>query len=166
MSLDNIQIPTVLVQNLYKKSLVDLETNQSEQMTKKEDKWSFLGENKKHIVLIINENDYAYLSEEQMKFLMDILSACKLSMVDVSLINFARNPTIDDEKLLQYFSPEKLIFFGVSLPELGFPLQIPMYKLQSYNQQTYLSVPKLQVLFEQKDQKLLFWNCLKSLFLQ
>lgn len=166
MSLDNIQIPTALVQNLYKKTLVDLETNQSAEIQKKEDNWSFLGENKKHITLIINENEYAYLSEDDMKFLMDILAACKLSMADVALINFARNPAINDEELLKHFAPEKIIFFGISLPDLGFPLQIPMYKLQSYNQQTYLTAPTLQILSAQKDQKILFWNCLKTLFLQ
>ena len=164
MSLDNIQIPAVLVQDMYKRSLVDLDTNQQKTTSAKKAEWSFLGRNEKSVLLIVNEKDTAFLEDDDLKFLMGVLTACKLSMADVALVNFFKCPDLNYEGIGKQFKPDKIIFFGVEPTELDFPLQFPQYKLQQYNNQTYLCAPTLKTLAAQKDQKVLLWGCLKTLF--
>jgi hypothetical protein len=164
MSLDNIQLPPVLMQDLYKKSLIDLDSRQKTEAPAATGNWPFLGKNEKSIVLIVNEKDTALLSETDLAFLMGVLGACKLSMADVALLNLFKIPGMDYEGIMQQFIPSKVLFFGVEPADVGFPLQFPQYKLQNYNNQTYLCAPPLAVLAAQKEQKILLWGCLKTLF--
>lgn len=164
MSLDNIQIPAILVQDMYKKSLLDLDMVQQKAVSPATDSWPFLGSNQRAITLIVNEKDAAFLPEDDLVFLMGVLSACKLSMADVAIINYARIPDMRYEKIQQQFSPSVIIFFGTEPAELDFPLHFPQYKLQQYNNQTYLCAPSLKILSAQKEQKVLLWGCLKTLF--
>lgn len=164
MSLDNIQLPPVLMQDLYKKSLIDLDSRQKKTAEPATGNWPFLGKNERSIVLIVNEKDTAFLSENDLSFLMGVLSACKLSMADVALLNLFKVPGMNYEGLMKQFSPSKVIFFGVEPTDVDFPLQFPQYKLQNYNNQTYLCAPALSVLAAQKEQKILLWGCLKTMF--
>ncbi len=164
MSLDNIQMPPVLVQDLYKKSLVELDSIQQNTIAASNPEWPVLGANSKWILLIVNEKDAAFLPEEDLAFLMRILTPCNLSMSDVAILNYSRIPGMQYEEMMKRFSPDKIIFFDVDPANLGFPLHFPHYKVQQYNNQSYLCAPSLKILSAQKDQKLLLWNCLKIMF--
>jgi hypothetical protein len=164
MSLDNIQLPPDLVQHLYKKSLVDLETSQSSPEILNSSECSSLGKNEKNILIIVEDNTVVFLPDEELQFLMGILGACKLSMADVALVNFYKNPSVRYEHIMQQFRPDKILFFGIDPASLGFPLAFPDYQLQKYNGQVYLSAPALNVLSVDKTQKMQLWNCLKNLF--
>jgi hypothetical protein len=164
MSLDNIQLSPVMMQDMYKRSLVDLDTDQQKPAETNTEGWPFLGKNEKSIVLIVNEKDTAFLPENDLNFLMSILGACKVSMGDVALINRFKIPAMNYDGIMQQFSPSKVLFFGVEPADIDFPLQFPHYKLQNYNNQTYLCAPPLSILAAQKEQKILLWGCLKTLF--
>ena len=164
MSLDNIQITPDLIQGLYKKTLVDLDTQQAKTDLLNENQWIFLGKNEKNILIIVNEKDTAFLKDEDLNFLMGILSACNLSMVDIALMNYFKKQDMTYLMLMDKFAPEKIIFFGLEPAALDFPLQFPHYQLQKYNHQTYLSAPTLGILAKNIQQKKQLWNCLKNLF--
>lgn len=164
MSLDNIQITPDIVQRLYKKTLVELNTTPVKNNLLNEDKWAFFGRNEKNILIIVNEKNIAFLADEDLNFLMGILTACSLSMADVALVNYFKKPEIKYTDLMEKFTPKKIIFFGAELASLNFPLQFPHYQLQKYNYQTYLSAPALSILAKDVQQKKQLWNCLKTLF--
>ena len=104
------------------------------------------------------------LSDENLNFLIGILGACKLSLSDIALLNFGKSRDINYKTLQERFRPGIILFFGVDPAILEFPLQFPHYQLQSYNKQTYLSAPALDVLAADKQQKQQLWASLKKLF--
>ena len=165
MSLDNIQLPSFLVQELYKKSLIESENNQLSTDSLKTSDFSFLGKNQKKILIIVSEENVVYLTDENLELLVDMLSACKLSLNDVALVNYDRNRQLEYQSIQDKFNPHVILFFGIEPSTLSFPLQFPEYQLQSYNRQTYLSVPSLTLLSEQVPEKKKLWVCLQKLFL-
>ncbi len=164
MSLDNIQLPPFLIQELYKDSLVALDAEQVKAKSAGKNELLFLGKNQKNILLIVNEADAMYLPDADLNFLIDILGACKLTLSDTALINYNKNSGINYTNLMEKFKPEIILFFGIEPTLLDFPLQFPHYQVQSYNKQQYLSAPALHELAADKQKKLQLWACLKKLF--
>lgn len=164
MSLDNIQLPTFLIGELYKNSLVEADNQQLKQPLLKPDELIFLGKNQKNILLLVKEENATYLPDADLDFLIGILTACKLSLSDTVLINIYYNKQVNYKILLEKFKPEIILFFGVTPSELEFPLQFPHYQLQKYNNQTYLSSPALNELATDKELKTKLWGSLRKLF--
>ncbi len=164
MSLDNFQLPPFLTEELYKNSLVHLDAEQIINKSLKEDALIFLGNNKKNVLLIVNEENAVYVQDEDLNFLIGILTACKLSLSDTALINFNRNNFISYQSLTDYFNPTVIICLGIELEKLAFPLQFPHYQVQQYNQQQCLCAPSLSKLSADKQEKLQLWASLKKIF--
>jgi hypothetical protein len=165
MSLDNIQIPPIVLQNLYGKSLIDLKTGGENTASWQRDTLSYLGNNQKRIAVVVNSPDTIYLPDDELNFLLGILSACKFSMEDTALINISKNPLMSYNKVAEQLRSEKIFLFGVDPEKLGLPLQFPHYQIQHFNNQLYLSSVSLTVLQNNKEEKLKLWNCLKKIFL-
>ncbi len=164
MSLDNIQLSPIVLQQLFKNSLTDLKNNQHSNETEPAKTLAVLGNNKKHILIIISNDDTLYLPDDQLNFLLGILSACKLSMEDVAILNINKNKAVTYKLLTAELKAEKIFLFGVSTAQLGLPLDFPNYQIQSFNSQVYLTAPLLSLLQNDKAEKTLLWNCLKQIF--
>ncbi|RYG19586.1 MAG: hypothetical protein EOO07_06540, partial [Chitinophagaceae bacterium] len=128
MSLDNFQLSPFLVQNLYKKTLVDLKTVQPSPAQKTSEHISYLGQNEKNIVLLVNEQEHPFATDDDLTLLVSILSACKLSLADVALVNVHKYQALTYTELVNYFNPGFMILFGVLPQELKFPLHFPHYQ--------------------------------------
>lgn len=164
MSLDNIQLPPFLVGELYKNFLVDIDNQQLNPGLSETGNLSYLGKNEKNILLIVREKNALYLSDENLHFLVGILNACKLTLTDTALLNVHERNDIKYNMLLEKFKPGIILFFGIEPASLEFPLQFPLYQLQKYNNQTYLSAPSLDELAADIEKKKLFWASLRKLF--
>ena len=162
MSLDNIQLSPFLVRQLYKRSLFEIDSVKKDPVILKAPAISYLGKNDKHILVIVNEPDAAFLPDTDLNLLVGILTACKLSLADIALINFNKNIGITYSQLMREFSPGTVFLFGVEPIELQFPLHFPHFQLQQYNDQTYISAPSLKLLTENKEQKKELWACLQK----
>lgn len=164
MSLDNIQLPSIVIQDLYKNSLVDLNNTKAVTEEIKSAVLPFLGNNQKRICIVVNDENALYLSDDLLNFLLGILAACKLSMADVALVNAAKNKTIDYAFLQEQLNAETVLMFGVTALQMQLPMQFPFYQIQQFNNQAYLTAPELQKLQEDKAEKMKLWNSLKQLF--
>ncbi len=164
MSLDNIQLPAIVLQDLFTNALVDLKTENAQQASVSTGNLSFLGENKKKVSIIVEHTDVIYLPDDELNFLLGILSACKLSMADVALLNFVNNPSLTYRELSEQLMAEKILLFGIEPSALELPLQFPHYQIQQYNNQVYLSSPALKILADNKEEKIRLWGCLKQVF--
>jgi len=164
MSLDNIQLPATVLQGLYTKPLYDLKTDKSVLDIPITTKILYLGNNKKKIVVIVKSAVAIYLPDEELNFLMGILTACKLSMADIALINFEKNPIILYKDVSEQLLAEKIFLFDIEPGELGLPLAFPHYQIQHFNNQVYLSVVSLNTLQSDKEEKMKLWDCLKKIF--
>jgi hypothetical protein len=168
MSLDNIQLPPIVLHDLFKHSLVDLNAGTTKDDTINTTSTvniSFLGTNQKQIAIIVDNEKTIYLPDEELNFLLGILSACKLSMADVALVNIAKNNTLIYTDIAQQLNAEKILLFAVTPAQLQLPLQFPHYQIQKFNTQVYLSAPSLQLIEADKAEKTKLWNCLKQIFL-
>jgi hypothetical protein len=164
MSLDNIQLPATILQGLYGKSLYDLETDKSVSDDIQTGNIVYLGTNQKKVVILVNSSSAIYLPDEELNFLLGILTACKLSMADIALINSAQNPGVDYLAVTEQLKAEKIFLFGLAADALSLPLQFPHYQVQQFNNQVYLSSVALNELQANKDEKMKLWNCLKKIF--
>ena len=164
MSLDNILLPDMVLQALYSKSLYDLEMNKSALDDIQPGSIGFLGNNQKKITIVVNSDAAIYLPDDELNFLLGILTACKLSMADIALVNLAKNPDLVYSVLSEHLKAEKVFLFGLNAANIDLPLQFPHYQVQQFNNQVYLSSVSLSEMQANKEEKMKLWNCLKKIF--
>ena len=164
MSLDNILLPGTILQGLYTKNLYDLETDKLTPDEIQTGSIAYLGSNQKKIAVLVSSTTAIYLPDEELNFLLGIITACKLSMADIALINVAKNPNLVHSAVTQQLKSEKIFLFGLDAAALALPLQFPHYQVQHFNNQIYLSSVTLNELQANKEEKMKLWNCLKKIF--
>ena len=164
MSLDNIQLPETILQGLYSKCLYDLDSHKSVLTDIPASGISFLGNNQKKITILVNSEAAIYLPDDELNFLLGILTACKLSMADVALVNLAKNPDLVYSVLSEQLKAEKVFLFGLNAANIDLPLQFPHYQVQQFNNQVYLSSVSLSEMQANKEEKMKLWSCLKKIF--
>lgn len=165
MSLDNIQFPGFILQDLFQKTLVDLSGSEKIDLPLKNNEINFFGGNKQHIILLVNIPEVTFVSDEQLTFLSGILTACKLTLEDVGLVNIASYPELPYKKISEAFTPRITIMFGVEPATIQLPFVMPAFQRQSFNNQVYLAVPTLTELENNKDLKRRLWAVLQQIFL-
>jgi hypothetical protein len=164
MSLDNIQLPAIVLQELFKKSLIDSKIEQRKTVSAKEEKINFLGKNEKQIIILVNNTENLFLPDEELNFLIGILTACKLTLNDVAIVNIANNKALSYETIQQHLKAAKVFAFDVSLNDILLPLQFPTYQVQQYNEVIYMHAPSLSFLKNNKEDKLRLWASLQKIF--
>jgi len=165
MSVDNIELTPFLLQELFKTSLVEMVVAKKEEKVVAASAINFLGNNRSKVAIVINDAANLYLPDEQLNFLLGILSACKLTMEDVAILNINKNKTITYKTIELELKSEKIILFGVTASQIGLPLEFPIYQIQAYNQQTYVAAGMLGDIEKDKAEKTKLWNCLKQIFI-
>ena len=164
MSLDNIELTPFLIQELFKNSLVEFYDRAPTQKTKQVLPFNILGNNKSRVIIIIENDETVYLPDTQLNFLLGILSACKLTMDDVAILNIKKNKAVTYKAIELELKAEKIILFGVSAVQIELPIEFPNYQIQQYNNQSYVSAAPLSHLQDDKAEKTKLWTCLKQLF--
>ncbi len=164
MSLDNIQLPPVVLHELYKYSLIGSINENVPGEKKVSPGFSTLGNNRKHILILVENEETPYLADEQLNLLLGILAACNLTMDDVAILNIGMSKSVTYKTITGKLKPEKLFLFGVTPAKIDLPLDFPNYQVQQYNNQIYLTAPQLSQFQDNKVEKSKLWNCLKQIF--
>ncbi|GEO09166.1 hypothetical protein [Segetibacter aerophilus] len=181
MSEEKIQLPDFLIAELYKGSLVDLQTfNSDTDYSKTEEKSlevrepiattqkiSFLGENKKGVIVIVYQLDAVFLKEEDLAFLTNILKACQLNLADIAIINLSKQE-IDYNTLQEQLTSKTILLFDVEPSALKLPFMIPAFQAQKFSGSTIMVAPSLSLInkagSEGKLLKTKLWTSLKVVF--
>jgi hypothetical protein len=159
MSLNDITLKPHLVASLYDHTLVEEVASNARFSV------NYLGKNRKHILIIVNKGDAAFIDEEELQFLSSVLAACKLSLEDISIVNAVTLPAGTDYlALLRFFESRHVLLFDVAPQTIDLPFNFPHFQLQQFDQHTYLSAPALKEIKMEKDLKTKLWNSLKMLF--
>jgi len=164
MSLNNIQLPPIVLQELFKNTLIDLKPEQNNDQKNVSKGFSTLGNNRRHILIMVESDETLYLPDEQLNFLMGILAACSLTMEDVAILNIKKNKSVTYKNVATELKSEKVFLFGVAPAEIELPIDFPNYQIQQYNNQVYLTAPTLSQFQDNKVEKMKLWNCLKQIF--
>lgn len=177
---EKIQLPSFLIADLYKESLVILDreipqkapnkTVEPEQLheiqPKSKTRW-FLGENKKHIVVCVKDDNDEFLEQESLQLLTTMLGACKLGLNDVAIVNL-NTAAKTYNKLHAVLEGKQYLLFGITTADLDLPFAFPYYQLQNFNNSVFVSAPPLELLkantVAAKTEKSKLWLCLKQMF--
>ena len=164
MSLENLQLPAIIIGDLYKKCIVNIEPVLQLTTTSVPVQINFLGGNASHITLIVDQPNATYIADDELSFLTGILTACNLTIGDIALINLNKRPAINYKDISAELMSETIILFGVLPEKISLPLHFPPFQIQRYNEQRYLQVPGLAILKEDRELKKQLWIALKTLF--
>ncbi|MEQ1625230.1 MAG: hypothetical protein ABL870_11095, partial [Sediminibacterium sp.] len=102
----------------------------------------FLGNNGKQITVMVKEDAVPYINDKHLQFLSNVLSACKLNLGDIALVNYNNHP-LGFEELKTKSNPKIVLVFDLSPKELKLPFTIPVYQVQDYAQCRFLFAPSL-----------------------
>jgi hypothetical protein len=129
--------------------------------------YKFLGNHRRKVTIIVDSPGAAFLPDDQLNFLSKILEACRMNVGDVAIVNHHTTPVVI-AALREQLHPANIILFGVDPIAIRLPINFPAFKLQPYDNCTYLCTPPLeQLVGNTADAKLLkskLWICLKTLF--
>ena len=174
MDLNNIELPAFVVADLYGHSLV--ETSLPEQETKKAiipeerkinaDQTGFkhLGNNQRFILIVVNNQEAVFLSDKELTFLTGILTACKLSLADVAIVNLNNHPDVSYKELSSFFTSRIVLLFDIEPADFGLPMSFPHYQVQPFAGNSFLYSASLTNLENDREEKLKLWTSLKRLF--
>jgi hypothetical protein len=160
MSFDTEKLPGKAVAELYKKSLVELRNSEAGD----ELDIPFLGSNRKKILILVNYQSPEFIPDPDLLLLSGILTACKLTVDDVALINLNNISNRNHRDLVKTFGPTVVILFGLNSDAIELPIHFPNFQIQSYNKISFLSSPELSILDSDKLLKSKLWLCLKQVF--
>ncbi len=123
-----------------------------------------LGSNQQNILILVSQQDVVFLPDQSLKFLTGILTACKLSLADVAILNLHQYSGTGYKELLAFFNSKKVLLFGVEPEGIQLPLNFPAFQSQSFNGCTYIWAPELKDMENDRVLKTQLWNSLKQLF--
>jgi hypothetical protein len=164
MSLENVRLSPLSIQNLYQQNLVLIQKDKKKAKAAS-NTIKYLGSNEKNITILVYNEDTAFLTDNELDFLSKILSACKLTLADVAIINLHKEKDLDHEKISNAFAPGRLLLFGLEPIAIKLPFQIPNFQVQKHNNQVYITAPALNALESDKELKKLLWACFQQIFL-
>lgn len=164
MGLENIQLSTTTLVDLYKDVLIELDKNATPSAEEKTISIPFLGGNRRKIALVVDYRDERFLPAGPLKFLQGILNACNLNLEDVAIVNKSTLSTSAYDNWNAHLQSNVILLFGMNPESIGVPLHFPFFQIQSFNNIRFLSSPSLEELENDKLLKSKLWLCLKNLF--
>jgi DNA polymerase III psi subunit len=169
MSLNNLRLGPHLLKELYPNSLLQVDAasavpETAEPATPSGPDIRYLGNHKKQIAVLINNESMAFLPDNELNFLTNVLTACKLSLADVAIININRVPPSMIHEKLEEMQSKNILMMGISPADMDLPIHFPAFQLQPFNNRTWLHAPTLKEMESDKGLKMQLWNALKTLF--
>ncbi len=165
------QLPAFVLAELYGKSLVFIDEEIKPKKvvvteTKKSPK-QYLGDYQKKIIVLVNDEENIYVSDESLQFLSGILSACKLNLAHIALMNFNIN-AVSFSELKKELKPGYLLLFGINALQIELPFAMPDYQVQEYDNCKILVAPSLADLNNSSAhaiaEKKKLWKSLQKMF--
>lgn len=129
-------------------------------------KW-YLGDNKKHIVFVVHDANAVFINDEWLSTLVKLITACKLNMGDVAIVNNA-STAVTFGTIKEKLQPTNLFLFGLSAGDLQLPFTIPHYQVQQFSGCAIMTVPSETLSAQNTDalktEKRKLWEKLKQVF--
>lgn len=160
MSLNNVRLTPQLLAGLYGNVLIETVAEAAPDVQMKT-----LGGNEKKILIVVNSSPEIIIPQSELDFLTSILAACKLTLNDVLLLNWANRNGEKYTDLFHRFESRFVLLFDLKPLPFGLPMDFPPFQVQAFDTRQYLHAPALQRIAEHKGMKTELWNALKKLFM-
>lgn len=119
------------------------------------------GKNKKGILWVVDEPGQAFLDDADFEFLSQILTACKMNMDDIALVNLAHN-THSIHEITDVLKPSVVLLCGIEYQSL--PFKLDEYIIYPHTKKQYFLSDRLEDLRNDKAKKTKLWLALKAIF--
>ena len=167
MSLNQISLTPQLLTDLYANSLIETHAKPIPTAPNKPVAVStvnYLGDNQKNILVVVNHDQVAYLTDDELGFFTKVLNACELGLADVAIVNWSKQNDKNYTNLLSELKSKTILLFNLTPVEFGLPLHFPPFQIQEFDQRTYLQAPSLASIEQDVTTKKQLWTALKKLF--
>lgn len=164
MSLENFQIPFVLIPELYKNSLVQLEDKQTSTDNIEVENIKYLGRNVKNILILVADADAVHLSDASLEFLGQILQACKMNLNDVAIVNQRHHPNAGLQQCMEALQPTLIIDFGSIIKKWNPQYETSLYQVKEVDKCKLITAHPLSEIAAQPELKKQLWLSLKAHF--
>ena len=175
MKLSTIQLEASVIADLYKKNLVEakkpgLPENGEKAAISKETPGKYPEQHpvpadiKKDILILVNYEGPGELPGEELVFLTNMLTACKLSIADTVIMNLNKVPNPTYKAITAKLHSKIILLFGVTPSSLELPIDFPPFQVQSLNTVTFLYSAALDEIKKDKILKSKLWVCLQKIF--
>ncbi|ALL08269.1 hypothetical protein AQ505_24000 [Pedobacter sp. PACM 27299] len=124
--------------------------------------FKFLGQNKKKILILVNDADHEVSDEAGRELLRKIVKSINLTASDFALLNYAKYPKTSFIDLQQHFSSVLVFAFGVSAEDLQLPSH-PENKIVMEGDVRVIFSGELRKLEQDPGGKKTLWGSLKQL---
>ena len=173
MDINHIQLPAPTVVSLYASALVETGEITAKEIPVtektvvpepvKQGAFRSLGDNAKNILVVVNTSEAVHLPDQDLQFLTNMLTACKLSLADVAIVNINQQPASYKELINTYKSKIALLF-AIEPAGFGLPMSFPFYQIQPFANCSFLYIPSLNEIEKDKIEKSKLWVSLRRLF--
>ncbi|HUR10586.1 MAG TPA: hypothetical protein VM012_04420 [Flavitalea sp.] len=168
MSFDKVILTHQLLVSLFGKSLYkDTLLHSDVSDSSPDTKLPFLGNNNHHTSIVVNYPGELFLPERHLEFIAKMLSACKMTLADVAIINL-KDQMIPFKTLKKQLAPVQMIFFAVEPTALGLNRNPDYFTPDTFDNCTIITLPSLEMINQENPEAVLLkkklWTCLKQLF--
>jgi hypothetical protein len=116
-------------------------------------------------VTVISGNEGPELSKASHTFLQNVLSACKIDMMETAVLT--KSSTLLSSgltSLQQAYQTPVILLFGLNPTILSLPVHFPAFQVQAYNDCLFLWAPGLDEIAADKSLKATLWQALQKIF--
>lgn len=180
MGLNDLHLSSNILAALYPSSLINMDKTDAllqpqpippvvAEITKESEStkgmgWKYLGNNQKNILIVVNYDNAVHLPDEELNFLTNMLTACKLGLGDVAIVNKYNYQELSYKDFITEFKSKVVFLFGVEPFVFRLPVSFPYFQVQTVANCTFLYTPPLE---EQRTDALLkskLWVSLRNIF--
>lgn len=148
--------------NLEKEIPEDITLKEPEVVYEVKKDFTFLGKNRRNILILVNDDQYAVSTEEGRELLRKIVKAINLTADDFAVLNYATYPETNFAELQAFFKPQLFFAFGLSPQTLGMAPQ-PQHVLIQQGEVNAIFSSELHALEGDLPSKKILWKSLQQL---
>ncbi len=123
--------------------------------------FDYLGENNKYFLLLINDPTHKSMAPKELEALQSILSAKKMELKDVALVNMNNYPSATFSQLKAYFACNRVVLFGIAPQQLQIPA-VASNQIGEHDGVKLLATFGFSEMMSNLDKKKAFWNVMKG----
>ena len=128
---------------------------------KKPINFSYLGENNKYFLIVIDDNKSNDISDLHKETLLKIMSAKGLEMRDLAILNLNKHRGTDFSELKDYFSCSRIALFGIDPKRIALP-SMSSNKVENHMNVKILATFSIDEMINDVAKKKEFWAVMKE----
>ena len=128
---------------------------------KKPKEFSYLGENNKYFLILIDDAKNKEINSLQKETLLKIMSAKGLELRDLAILNLDQFPGTNITELKEFFSCSKMVLFGINPQRIELP-PISSNKVENHANVMLFSTFSIDEMISDVTKKKDFWAIMKE----